>query len=840
MKTMDLETAASEIQQACEDEEEGRLSYFFLVGAGISYPPVDLAPAIEDACRVTAHKYKRTDEPSSKLPIDTYSHWFDKAYPQPSQRQKYLRDLIKDKNISQANFRLAHLLLKKKITNLVVTPNFDDFLLRALTLFGKQPIVCDHPAMVERVILSHMDEIQIVHVHGTYSFYDCCNLRDEITTRAESSSQTTATMAALLDSILMNRVPLVLGYSGWEGDVFMMALERRLKNRRLPYRLYWFCYKQEATEMLPDWLKSHADVHFVMPTPKPATPSSGERIEYGDSPKSQMKPPPQGDGQIASGASSENVLMAQQVLDRLIQTFALEAPTLTSDPLQFLADHLRASLPKAEKNQPEDSVYRIKKVIERIEMAKQREQEELQTQVSESQLEQVRDALRRSQYGEAIKIGGAIDLDNMTDRQLLELLEAAEDAATMLGDDSAEELSGHELVLSIGAILKARDIEDPVWPRSVASALISKGVVLGQLSRDEEAIASYDEAINRFGETKDPNILVNVALALVNKGEVLDRLDRKDEEIVIYDQVIQRFGKVSEPEMQINVATALVYKGVVLDKLKRSEEAIATYDEVIKRFGETTDNVLRVYVISASFNKGVVLHRLHREEEAIACYSELLRDFGEATELYSRTLIAKTLVNKGMALNYLKQEVGAIANYDETINRFDKATEMELRAQVAKAMVNKSMALIQLKRDQEAFDNCREVIARFDAETEPALRNQVGFAFNFIGFGELCAAKKLLLEHKDEEAHTKLAEAQGLITSALERSPDNPFALGNEGYIAFLSGDKEKARALLTQAIELGGEEVRRGELSDADIHTLPQDEEFRELVRSIPVTAED
>src|SRR5437588_7310619 len=173
VKTISLEAAASGIYQMCEGLPDSQLPYFFLVGAGISKPPVKLASEIVDDCREVAKKYKRDIEPTDKSLVNAYSYWFSRAYPGLNLRRSYLETLIRDKNISQANFRLAHLLLEKKITNLVVTTNFDDFLLRALTLFGKQPIVCDHPQTVERIVLSEFDDIQIIHVHGTYWFYDC-------------------------------------------------------------------------------------------------------------------------------------------------------------------------------------------------------------------------------------------------------------------------------------------------------------------------------------------------------------------------------------------------------------------------------------------------------------------------------------------------------------------------------------------------------------------------------------------------------------------------------------------------------------------------------------------
>jgi hypothetical protein len=183
MYELDLESAVSEITQACE-ARLGRLSpFFFIVGAGISAPTIPLATDIESECKAVAARHGRSAEPKNKNPIDTYSHWFELAFPNPEQRQRYLRKKIQGKQISPAVFRLAHLLLSKAAGNIVVTPNFDDFLSRALTLFGEQYVICDHPSTVGRISLE-TDDIQIVHVHGTYWFYDCCNLKGEIAKRA--------------------------------------------------------------------------------------------------------------------------------------------------------------------------------------------------------------------------------------------------------------------------------------------------------------------------------------------------------------------------------------------------------------------------------------------------------------------------------------------------------------------------------------------------------------------------------------------------------------------------------------------------------------------------------
>lgn len=240
MRKLDLKTAVSEITQELESVSRASESpFFFVVGAGVSNPPVPLASTVEEHCKTIALKYGRTDKPNLDSAIERYSHWFQQAYPQPRARQSYLRRLIEQAYISDATFRLAHLMAGSAVTNVVVTPNFDDFLSRALTLFGRRHVVCDHPRTLERVDQRSPDP-QIVHIHGSYWFYDCCNLTEEIVARAQPSASTSFTMAQWLDGLLWSRSPLLVGYSGWEGDVLMSSLRRRLSTG-LGTNLYWFC-----------------------------------------------------------------------------------------------------------------------------------------------------------------------------------------------------------------------------------------------------------------------------------------------------------------------------------------------------------------------------------------------------------------------------------------------------------------------------------------------------------------------------------------------------------------------------------------------------------------------
>ena len=138
---------------------------------------------------------------------------------------------------------------------------------------------------------------------------------------------------------------------------------------------------------------------------------------------------------------------------------------------------------------------------------------------------------------------------------------------------------------------------------SNATSLRNKGVALNALNRSEEAIATYDELLSRFGTATEPALREQVAKALLGKGVALGALNRSKEEIAVYDELLSRFGTATEPALQEQVAKALFNKGITLGTLNRSEEAITVYDELLSRFGTATEPALREQVAKALTNR---------------------------------------------------------------------------------------------------------------------------------------------------------------------------------------------------------------------------------------------
>jgi len=458
-RIVSLEAAVSEIQQACEGAggDPTRSPFFLIVGAGISYPQVPLAATLVDHCKEVANKYGRFQEPQQDRALDVYSHWFDLAYPHPRQRQQYLRDLIKDQPISLANLRLAHLLSARKLTNLVVTTNFDDLLSRALRLFGQVPAVCDHPSTVGRIDPDR-DDLQLVHVHGSYLFYDCANLQGEVVGRAQLDQETSLTIVGLLDSLLWTRSPLVVGYSGWEGDVIMTALRRRLGgSHSLGQSIYWFCYQRSNIDSLPPWLQNSNHVRFVAPPDRPQTAEVA---------RGQSSRPTAGSSPVKSRSEAHDTqgptLPASEVFEQLIASLDAGMPGLLQDPLNFFAIQLESSLPPDKTAALIGDPYSFKTVIQRIRQAAAAVPGLSAPSEIEDRLDALRNAMRRSQYEEGVRIAAKIvssSLASISSEQRQEVLAAAAlSGGTLLGRKA-----GPDLAVPIAQAM----LIDPVFERAI-------------------------------------------------------------------------------------------------------------------------------------------------------------------------------------------------------------------------------------------------------------------------------------------------------------------------------------------------------------------------------------
>ena len=284
-----------------------------------------------------------------------------------------------------------------------------------------------------------------------------------------------------------------------------------------------------------------------------------------------------------------------------------------------------------------------------------------------------------------------------------------------------------EFLAKFGGSKTPRISEPPV-------ALFNRGVILGILGRSEEELATYDEVLERFGDSEAHDVLALVAESLFNKGGVLRTLNRLEDALVVYDELVQRFSDSETPTLFAYAAKGLLNKGATLDGLNRTEEELAAYSELLRRFGEDdTPSVLEA-IGKALTNQGVTLGRLNRPTDALAAYDEVLRRFGNAKTPILLEVVARALVNRGGALRDLNRLEDALAAQDEVLRRFRDCETPVLLDAVARALGNRGVALRALGRTEEALSAYGEVVRRFRDSETAALLEAVARALLYRAF----------------------------------------------------------------------------------------------------------
>ncbi|WP_017314499.1 tetratricopeptide repeat protein [Mastigocladopsis repens] len=150
--------------------------------------------------------------------------------------------------------------------------------------------------------------------------------------------------------------------------------------------------------------------------------------------------------------------------------------------------------------------------------------------------------------------------------------------------------NNEEAVASYDQALKIKPDYDSAWN--------NRGNALGNLGRYEEAVASYDQALK---------IKPDDDSAWYNRGIALGNLGRYEEAVASYDQALK-----FKPDDD----SAWNNRGNALDELGRYEEAVASFDQALKF--KPDDH-------SAWYNRGYALGNLGRYEEEIASYDQALK-----------------------------------------------------------------------------------------------------------------------------------------------------------------------------------------------------------------------
>jgi tetratricopeptide (TPR) repeat protein len=711
MRELDLDSAISEIIQACPDSNDANPPFFFIVGAGVSRPIIETASGLMDECKAIALQNGKTAKPSSQDRMDTYSHWMDAAFPQAEHRREYLQKKIQGKNISPATLRLAHLIDHGRIARTVVTPNFDDFLTRALTLFGVSHIVCDHPHTVRR-LATQSENRQILHVHGTYWFYDCCNLNGEIEQRTRDGA---AAVFSFLTNLLWQSSPIVIGYSGWKSDVIMTALKARLTDQVLPYNIYWFCHDHNELVDLPDWLKEHQSVRFIVP----------KISSNSNDPKSPMSLDGSSEPPMSSGDSSGSNLEAVTVLSRFVQRLELKEPPLFNDPLRFFAGQIQRDIYPDDNHH--DDIYNLKNLAAKIASATEcNRAQNNNVETNATLVEKTLNAVRSANSNEVLNLCKQIAPAALNTTQRDDLVNSLAGLLKYLRDQNADlALQVCEWALTFSGDINDVDISEACEAATVHASYI-KGELLMEMERNEEAVTAFELCIKsgRKFEHDMPDCS-KVAEALFSKGFALETLERPSDAIDAYNEFWEFYIDPARQSRHIRqlLARSRTNQGMAYQNSDQRNEtqydkALTCFRDVVAKFGNETNEMFYEPVAKSLVHMGMVLRHQGHLKKAIQAYDKVLDRFRGMPSPALQDPLVKALANKGMALEDLGQTDDALNCYDEMVRRIGPAPDTFFYPVLA-GILNRQGRLLLAQGNHEQALTCFEKALAYSDESDP-------------------------------------------------------------------------------------------------------------------------
>jgi tetratricopeptide (TPR) repeat protein len=642
-RTLGLETAVNQILQSSQTKKP----FFFLIGSGVSFPSVVGTGDIINMCKDIAKKQSKSDDEPDVSMLDSYTYWFLQAFPNAKDRQNFIKNLVCDKPVSGSAFRLAHILSSQAISNTVITTNFDELIEKALGLFGVSYISHQHPSVADQIDFEH-DGIQIIHVHGTFRYYDLCNLKDEILDRAKRPDVTSVSVANRLDQLLMTKSPIIIGYGGWDGDVITGAIKRRLyglygQSMQLPYNIYWFCFDQPSFDLIPDYIREHQNVMFVMP----------------DSVAREHK-----------DFNRSSILTASDVFDMIIRTSGIGKPDITKDPLCFFADLLEKTFspPEVSRGTDIDDPYDILSIAHRI-----RHSELKNLSQDETTLETIRDWMRVSNYGMAARILKDLDYEKFDLALLPELLSKTRMIISKIINRSpydVNELTDTSSVFDKMEKIRQRIIDKRLLtPEEWCEMLYSKSFASYVMQKYDQSLAYSEQIVADYENINVPVIRLFVLKAQMIKAGSLVLNDRMPESLPIIENVYGIYRNSRYPEEKMTIASGLSLMAQMVQS-KDKEIAYDIYKKSLSVISDDANKEMRFVKMRVLVNMAICLEMMGRGEKTLDYLDEAIRIAeGDKSGMYDIALVG-ALFNKGYKLFQIKKYDESIAIYKQLIFQF--------------------------------------------------------------------------------------------------------------------------------------------------------------------------
>ena len=378
-----------------------------------------------------------------------------------------------------------------------------------------------------------------------------------------------------------------------------------------------------------------------------------------------------------------------------------------------------------------------------------------------------------------------------------------------------EQAYKNAISLVASALVSLNTESSPVSRAFTAWALSMKGDAQELMDDPASAVSAYEEVVERFGDSDDPELRCLVVRAQVRKAGALQVSSGLETAVPAYEDVVERVGDSEDPELLFWLATALSEKGDALCQLGDVDAAARAYDEVIERFGASEKPEWLSCVARALYCKGRARTDVGDLSSALSAYGEIVERFGASDSPPLLSWVAESLILRGRVLQTSGDLEAAMAAYDEVVERYGaRSNQWLLQRKVAAASIHK----MELQTDAgnavaalRTYDKLEPILDRLD----PVMKNELTWQAMRARMQALFVERDppLLIDTFRSLYDLLVPGDETMIREMLDLVPDSIAAgLAARELVEILSSDGAKAAALTPLLVALNqyaGETVR-------------------------------
>jgi tetratricopeptide (TPR) repeat protein len=311
----------------------------------------------------------------------------------------------------------------------------------------------------------------------------------------------------------------------------------------------------------------------------------------------------------------------------------------------------------------------------------------------------------------------------------------------------------------------------------------------------EQQVTTLRERIAELERDPTPDGVPSLVAAYSELAAALRSSGCFAEALAVYDEVLERFSSMRDVGVREQVAWALCGKAETLFAIGEAEKAYGLLDDIKRGLEGESDVRLQGMALRARVRAAVAISRDQQYSEALALYEQILDDAPDDAAEAIQVPLAEALSNRAWTLSRLQRWEEALGTYAEFLRRFSESNSTAIRYQLATVLSGQAHALMEVGLDDAAVDVLERIEREFADDPLPGLRETL--------------PRVLLIRAGGLIDRGQYAEAEGVLDEILSRywneaTPRDRIAtFGNKAMVCLLTRRAKEALALTDKALAL-------------------------------------